>query len=819
MASETKRSVIGFLCWLAVLLLLFAPALVRCQTAPYVKLTGTLQGPNGLPVANNVISLQPTQMFYIPDTNSTTPVDNIYGNGAPTGICLVSGQIYIDNSTVLQGIYQCQYGVWVAIHPSTLELQHNGIDLASQSLLNFLDATPSLPANSTRVTFTSDAFGGLGAYVPSFVIGDNVQLDIAPPTAGQWVYIFPTSVSTSTTGATYVHNVGNTSAQLGNTAYCSLGSGTATVTWTGFDVSLAALGISPSQVTAIYPFAYATNQYGPGGGTVCGPISPVTYGPNLLAFQLLSDGTGATPLNFSPVSPAILQYKNGALTGLTAANFSSLTVTASATVGSSTVGPAEASVELVGAWIEYTGTPVTQPNKIDVVAPLSYNAETNQLSVSTPLDIGTDVGTANNYQVNISWLSQTPLTTVKFLPAHLSTITTPTFDLNGEGALPIVGPIGNALSAGDLDPNIPAVVIFGLNNKWYLQDPVVSGTGAGVSGGSNLASLVSTKISVGKVSPAAASSFIVGNSTLNTIDTASALATYNAIVGGSGNTLGARVGGFIGGGVGNTASTLGDYSSILGGQNNSATGAGSTVIGGASNSATNSYAIAGGNNSHATGNLSLALGDTNTASGPYSVALGGHNTASGSYTTALGNGSSASGNFSTVLGGNASDYGNIGTFAFTGTGGPAAGSSFPGRAQREEHILWCTSSGNAATCRMTADGAAAAATNVAAIRNTSSAMFTVDVLAADKTTGANLTWTFGPSLITRAASAATTAMSSTNPAATAGPTTATPPAVGTPTVTADTTNGGYNVSITTPAGNTDTWYMLCVIHELVTQYN
>jgi hypothetical protein len=35
---------------------------------PYVKITGVLQGPNGLPAANDIISLTPTQSFFVPGT-------------------------------------------------------------------------------------------------------------------------------------------------------------------------------------------------------------------------------------------------------------------------------------------------------------------------------------------------------------------------------------------------------------------------------------------------------------------------------------------------------------------------------------------------------------------------------------------------------------------------------------------------------------------------------------------------------------------------------------------------------------------------------
>lgn len=389
-----------------------------------------------------------------------------------------------NSSTTVNGQSCTLGGSCTVTTPATTVFQHNGTNLPDQAVLNFLDATPSLPTGYVPVTFSNDGAGGLGGYVPpvSIANGSGIQMSLTPPSSGQWVYIFPTSFTTSATGATYTANAGNTSAQLGNNAYCSLGSGTATVAWTGFGASLAALGISPSDVTAIYPFAYEYNPYGPGGGTVCGPIGAVTYSPNLLGFTVSGTGTGATPVTISPAtSPISLQYFTGQLVGLTAGNFNSLTVTASVSVGGSEIGPAQASVPLVGAWIQYTGTPVTQPGKINVVAPLNYNAITNNLSLKAPIDAGTDTGTADNYAVSIPWLSPSPATTVTFVPAHTSLTTTPQFNLNGVGNLTVLGPTGSALSAGDFKVGVPATIKYGTGNNLYLQNPQVSAGGGGTT--------------------------------------------------------------------------------------------------------------------------------------------------------------------------------------------------------------------------------------------------------------------------------------------------------------------------------------------------
>jgi hypothetical protein len=86
----------------------------------------------------------------------------------------------------------------------------------------------------------------------------------------------------------------------------------------------------------------------------------------------------------------------------------------------------------------------------------------------------------------------------------------------------------------------------------------------------------------------------------------------------------------------------GNYSTILGGRNNTASGTHSTASG--------YYSNASGFYSTASGRCSTASGDYSTASGCYSNASGCHSTASGCYSTACGNYSTASGYYSTASG-------------------------------------------------------------------------------------------------------------------------------------------------------------------------
>lgn len=94
-------------------LVVMAMSLCAVASAQYVTLQGTLQGSNGTPLPNAILNFTPTQNFYVPGTNTTQPVDNIYGSSAPTGACVISGQMFTVTGTTQ--IYQCIFGVWVQI--------------------------------------------------------------------------------------------------------------------------------------------------------------------------------------------------------------------------------------------------------------------------------------------------------------------------------------------------------------------------------------------------------------------------------------------------------------------------------------------------------------------------------------------------------------------------------------------------------------------------------------------------------------------------------------------------------------------------------
>jgi hypothetical protein len=257
-----------------------------------------------------------------------------------------------------------------------------------------------------------------------------------------------------------------------------------------------------------------------------------------------------------------------------------------------------------------------------------------------------------------------------------------------------------------------------------------------------------------------------------------------------------------------------------------ASGADSITIG-VHNTASNSSASAIGfaNTVSGTGAAS-AIGSQNAVSGTSSFAAGLSNTAGGSYTAVFGNSNNVSdqggfsagqqnvgtGNYSVLLGFGMSDRGNTG-------GWFQASSNFgrgTGDTSAESYVLACSTSG--ASCRLTSDGTAAGAHNVIALANNSAMMFSIKLVALDRTTQKAVTFAIDNAVMTRGANAAATAMGIGVTTFAAGGTSSAPPTIATlPTVSADTINGGFNVTFTTPAGNSDSWDILAFVRGVFVQ--
>jgi hypothetical protein len=139
---------------------------------------------------------------------------------------------------------------------------------------------------------------------------------------------------------------------------------------------------------------------------------------------------------------------------------------------------------------------------------------------------------------------------------------------------------------------------------------------------------------------------------------------HSVIVGGLNNTatqpfgMGASSYHFIGGGFGNTTSSL--FSTISGGQSNTAsTGTHATVVGGQSNVSSGAHSVSGGFTNTASGNESTAFGRSNIVSGSNGSFAGGQqNNVSGAFNAAFCSANGVSGSRNFAAGGSNSVSGN-----------------------------------------------------------------------------------------------------------------------------------------------------------------
>lgn len=208
--------------------------------------------------------------------------------------------------------------------------------------------------------------------------------------------------------------------------------------------------------------------------------------------------------------------------------------------------------------------------------------------------------------------------------------------------------------------------------------------------------------------------------------------------------------------------------------------------------------VAGGGGGIASGKFSTQIGGTgNNVSGFDGAIIGGAN-------------NNLSGNASTAIGAqNATDRGHLNCQVW------AAGDlATQGDAQTRRFALRGTGSSTSAV-RVTANGSTASTTNVVNLPTESAFQLHIRVVALDHTTPANsMSWGDWNGLMTQGASASATAL--------AMDTTPTPHTTGTTTgasitASADTTNGGLNISFTPPTGNTDTWHVVAIVETVEVQ--
>lgn len=222
-----------------------------------------------------------------------------------------------------------------------------------------------------------------------------------------------------------------------------------------------------------------------------------------------------------------------------------------------------------------------------------------------------------------------------------------------------------------------------------------------------------------------------------------------------------------------------------------ASGSTSIVIGQSNTASTTSTnAIGTGNN--VSGQNSSAMGTQNSVAGINGFATGYNNHVNGDNSAAFGTTNYAYGSNSYVFGNAGDDRGTYAAFVFSGGNG---------RAQVEEYIFQGYVGGGDTPFVLTTNGSGPNIHNVGTLGVNCSEIFYIELIVNDRGNGAAV-YTMGPGLAWRGGGNMT--MGTGNPTFILGPTAGslTWCVMSTlPTITADTTNQGYTITITPNTGN------------------
>jgi hypothetical protein len=321
-------------------------------------------------------------------------------------------------------------------------LQHNGTDLPTQNLLNFLDTPPALPTNYVPVTFANDGAGGLGGYVPPANVAGGLEMSTTPPIPGQYVFV-PASASSSS-------------------GVLSIPAGGPFEVDDQIDWAPPVLPsyINPANVTAIYATAtYTEVNYRVWNDLMNAPGQAAIVLLTCAGVNLVTVGTG--------------------LTTLTGATFGTASCTAKLSANYS--GAASMNVSRIGYFVYYTGDPPPADTTVKVKPCLYYNASVPELGVTWPCDGAVDTGSVNALAVTILAGDPSTWSEIKVSPAFANTSTTPRLSVNGATSVTIKGPTGGALVAGDISTSVVARFIKNLDGYYLLENPQVSGSGGGTT--------------------------------------------------------------------------------------------------------------------------------------------------------------------------------------------------------------------------------------------------------------------------------------------------------------------------------------------------
>ena len=332
--------------------------------------------------------------------------------------------------------------------------------------------------------------------------------------------------------------------------------------------------------------------------------------------------------------------------------------------------------------------------------------------------------------------------------------------------------VGNTVSAGSYN-----VILLGDGNT------SMDGYNMGIG---NTNTIGNYSFALGNSNSTGSYSFLLGNGNIST-------GLYSAAIG-NGNTVTSDS---IA--IGN-ANTISSYSMAIGASNTITTYAGFAF--GTDNGVSGGVAF-GNSNTMSGEHVSLAIGNSHNISGNFDFTVGSSNTLSANGLWAFGYSITMSGGVSFAIGRQATDRGNAAALIHSSNNSVYA--------QSEEYIFQGIVLDGGA--QLTVDSSSPTPFNVAAIKDNTAAYFDIDFMGIDVGTG-SLTWKLTGGLIYRGTGAASTTMSSGNPAFIAGPTSAGAPSASVPTCTADTTNGGFNISWAAP--NVDQWFCVARLRLITT---
>ena len=307
---------------------------------------------------------------------------------------------------------------------------------------------------------------------PSQILANSITV----PLSGQFYILYPSSYTLITDGT-------GDGASLADTKSASIAQGPdfSSIWGVTYHYTLPA-GISAGAVTTIYASAQTMTTFNAG-----------TYDGN--TFQQIANGSctngGVDTYALLPGSVASLgthhpwglTQVNTLASGWAGSDIDSVTCTFTLTGSAPFIFGASSGMSVVAPVLmfNYTGTPVTQPASLLVAAPLTIVNGTLQLTI--PYDSGPESGLADAYVVTIPGFNAlTANVSFKFTPLNSNTLTNPTVNMNGLGAVTIKKAGGAALSVGDVVANVGAIVNYvnggGANNYFELENPQTGGGGS-----------------------------------------------------------------------------------------------------------------------------------------------------------------------------------------------------------------------------------------------------------------------------------------------------------------------------------------------------